>query len=71
MRLTNEQQDRIKACYSGLSADFFIQLKERQQNVYINKLDAVVTSIIKESPDCFRGSVVQRVYLKGKHNVTI
>ena len=71
MSLTAEQRDRIKACWSNIDASRFIELKERQQNVYINKLDEVVTSIVKESPDCFRGSVVQRIYLKGKHNGTV
>jgi len=71
MSLTAEQRDRIKACWSNIDASRFIELKERQQNVYINKLDEVVTSIVKESPDCFRGSVVQRVYLKGKYNGTV
>lgn len=71
MSLTTEQKDRIKACHSNMGADRFVELKERQQNVYIHKLDEVVTSIVKESPDCFRGSVVQRVYLKGKHNGTV
>jgi hypothetical protein len=71
MSLTAEQRDRIKACWSNIDASRFIELKERQQNVYINKLDEVVTSIVKESPDCFRGSVVQRIYLKGKYNGTV
>jgi len=71
MSLTADQKDRIKACHSNISADRFIELKQKQQNVYIDKLDEVVESIIKESPDCFRGSVVQRVYLKGKHHGTV
>lgn len=71
MSLTADQKDRIKACYSNMGADRFIELKEKQQNVYINKLNEVVESIIKESPDCFRGSVVQRVYLKGKYHGTV
>lgn len=71
MSLTVDQKNKIKACWSGIDASRFIELKERQQNVYINKLDEVVTSIVKESPDCFRGSVVQRIYLKGKHHGTV
>jgi len=71
MSLTAEQRDRIKACYSNIRSDRFVELKERQQNVYIHKLDEVVTTIVKENPDCFRGSVVQRIYLKGKHNGTV
>jgi hypothetical protein len=71
MSLTTEQRDRIKACYSNIRSDLFVELKERQQNVYIHKLDEVVTTIVKENPDCFRGSVVQRIYLKGKHNGTV
>ena len=67
MSLTTEQRDRIKSCWSGMRSDRFIELKERQQNVYINKLDDVVESLVRENPDCFRGSVVQRVYLKGKN----
>lgn len=62
--LTTEQRERIKACWSGMRADLFLELSERGQNVFINKLDDVVLELIKENPDAFRGSVVQRVYMK-------
>lgn len=68
--LTEDQRNEIKSCWSGMRADVFLALKEREQNSYIKKLDDVVTEIVKKNPDLFKGSVVQRVYLKGKHNGT-
>ena len=62
--LTQDQQQRIKACYSGLSADRFVELKLRQQNSYLDKLDDVVDKVISESPDLFRGSVVKQAMLR-------
>lgn len=62
--LTEDQKTKIKECYSGLKANHFLELKIKQQNVYMDKLDDVVNNIIFESPDLFQGSVVKQTMLR-------
>lgn len=64
--LTEDQRTKIKECYSGLKANHFLELKIKQQNVYMDKLDNVVNNIILESPDLFKGSVVKQAVLRRK-----
>jgi hypothetical protein len=64
--LTEDQKQRIKKCYSGVSADVFVELKVRQQETYMSRLDLVLDKIVKESPDLFRGSFVKQVMLRSK-----
>jgi len=64
--LTEDQKQRIKKCYSGISADAFVELKVRQQETYMSRLDLVIDKIVKESPDLFRGSFVKQVMLRSK-----